>query len=56
MNWNAMFNSSVLSLLILLFVATPSNGQENKPFIQADIYNALFEARNHWERLYHHLA
>ena len=47
MSWNAMFNSYALSLLILLFVAAPLNGQEIKPFIQADVYNALYEARNH---------
>ncbi len=42
-----MFNSPALSLLVLLFVAAPLNGQENKPFMQADVYNALFEARSH---------
>ena len=42
-----MTNSPALSLLILLFVVSALNGQENKPFIQADVYNALYEARNH---------
>jgi len=42
-----MFNSPALSVLVLLFVAAPLNGQENKPFIQADVYNALYEARSH---------
>ena len=42
-----MTNSPAISLLILLFVVAPLNGQEYRPFIQADVYNALYEATNH---------
>ncbi len=45
MSRNARINSPALSLLFLLLVADPSNAQGNDPFIQADIYNALYEAR-----------
>ena len=33
-----------LSLLILLLVTISSNAQEDEPFIQADVYNSLYEA------------
>ncbi len=33
-----------MSLLILLLVNISSNAQEDEPFIQADVYNALYEA------------
>ena len=45
MSRNAKINSPALSLLVLLLVAVPSNAQGNGPFIQADVYNALYEAR-----------
>jgi hypothetical protein len=42
---NAKLNFPALSLLIVLFSTDgPSNSQENEPFIQADVYNTLFEA------------
>ena len=45
MSRNAKIDSPALSLLVLLLVAVPSNVQGNEPFIQADVYNALYEAR-----------
>ncbi len=39
-----MTNSPALSLLVLLLVDVPSIAQGNEPFIQADVYNALYEA------------
>ena len=45
MSWNTKISSPALSLLVLLLVAVPSNTQGNEPFIQADVYNALYEAR-----------
>lgn len=33
-----------MSLLILLLVNISSNAQEDEPFFQADVYNALYEA------------
>jgi len=39
-----MTKSPALSLLVLLLVDVPSIAQGNEPLIQADIYNALFEA------------
>jgi hypothetical protein len=44
MSRNAKINSPALSLLVLSLVAVPSNAQGNEPFIQADVYNALYEA------------
>ena len=44
MSRNAKIDSPALFLLFLLFVAVPSNAQGNEPFIQADVYNALYEA------------
>jgi len=44
MSRNAKINSPVFSLLVVLVVAVPSNAPGNEPFIQADVYNALFEA------------
>jgi len=39
-----MTNSPALSLLVLLLVDVPSIAQGNEPLIQADVYNALYEA------------
>ncbi len=44
MSRNANINSPALSLLLHFFVAVPSIAQGNEPFIQADVYNALYEA------------
>jgi len=44
MSLNTKINSPALSLLALLLAAAPSNPQGNEPFIQADVYNALYEA------------
>ena len=44
MNRNAKIDSPAISLLVLLLVAVPSNAQRNEPLIQADVYNALYEA------------
>ena len=43
MSLNAKINSPALSLLALLLAAIPSNSQGNEPFIQADVYNVLYE-------------
>ena len=40
----ALTNSPALSLLVLLLVDVPSISQGNESFIQADVYNALYEA------------
>ena len=40
----AKTNTPALSLLILLLVDVPSIAQGNEPLIQADVYNALYEA------------
>ena len=45
MSRSAKINSPALWLLVLLLVAVPSNAQGNEPFIQADVYNELYEAR-----------
>jgi hypothetical protein len=44
MSRNVIIKLPTLSLLVLLLVAVPSNAQGNEPFIQADVYNALYEA------------
>lgn len=38
-------NSYALSLLALLLVAVTSDSHDNEPFIQADVYDALYEAQ-----------
>ena len=40
----ALTNSPALSLLVLLLVDVPSISQGNESFIQADVYNVLYEA------------
>ena len=40
----AKINSPAISLLVLILVDVPSFAQGTEPFIQADAYNALFEA------------
>ena len=45
MSRNTKTNSYTLSLLALLLVAVTSNSQENEPFVQADVYDALYEAQ-----------
>ena len=45
MRRNTKTNSYTLSLLALLLVAVTSNSQENEPFVQADVYDALYEAQ-----------
>lgn len=37
--------SHTLSPLVLLLVAVTSDSQESEPFIQADVYDALYEAQ-----------
>ena len=44
MSIHAKINSPALSLLGLLLAAVPSDSRGNEPFIQADVYNALYEA------------
>ena len=44
MSQYAKTNSLALSLLVLLLVNVPSIAQGNEPLIQADVYNALYEA------------
>ena len=44
MSRNAKIESPLLSLLFLSIVAIPSIGQGGEPFVQADVYNALYEA------------
>ena len=44
MSFNAKINSPALALLALLFVAALSISRGDEPFIQADVYNALYEA------------
>ena len=39
--------SSEFSPLVLLLVAVTSNSQADEPFIQADVYNVLYEAQVH---------
>ena len=45
MRRNTKTNSYTLSLLALLLIAVTSNSQENEPFVQADVYDALYEAQ-----------
>jgi len=44
MSRNTERNVHTLSLLALFFVTVASGSQENEPFIQADVYDALYEA------------
>ena len=44
MNPNTKSRSLASSLIALLLAASPSNSQVNEPFIQADVYDALYEA------------
>jgi len=44
MSLNTKTNLPALSLIALLLAASPSNSQGNEPFIQADVYDALYEA------------
>ena len=44
MRRDAMTYIPAMSLLILLLVNISSNAQGDEPFIQADVYNALYEA------------
>lgn len=44
MSLNAKTYSPALSLKTLLLAAVPSNSQGNESFIQADVYDALYEA------------
>ena len=45
MSRNAEISSYALTLLALLFVAVTSDSQENESFVQADVYDALYEAQ-----------
>ena len=44
MSRNANINSPTLLLLLHFFVAVASSAEGSGPFIQADVYNALYEA------------
>ena len=44
MSRRVKISSPPLSQLVVLFIAVPSISQGDEPFIQADIYNTLYEA------------